>query len=78
MTENKRMNKQYLQKLAKNLKRLRKKQGIKQDDFLSVEGISRSMISMIETAKTDITLSKIKIIADVLKLPPKDLLDFDD
>ena len=78
MTDNKRMNKQYLQKFAKNLKRLRKKQGIKQDDFLSVEGISRSMISMIETAKTDITLSKIKIIADVLKLPPKDLLDFDD
>ena len=64
--------------LQKNLKRLRKKQGIKQDDFLAVEGISRSMISMIETAKTDITLSKIKIIADVLKLPPKDLLDFDD
>ena len=78
MTDNKRMNEQYLQKFAKNLKRLRKKQGIKQDDFLSVEGISRSMISMIETAKTDITLSKIKIIADVLKLPPKDLLDFDD
>ena len=78
MTDKKRMNKQYLQKFAKNLKRLRKKQGIKQDDFLSVEGISRSMISMIETAKTDITLSKIKIIADVLKLPHKDLLDFDD
>ncbi len=78
MTDNKRMNKQYLQKFAKNLKRLRKKQGIKQDDFLAVEGISRSMISMVETAKTDITLSKIKIIADVLKLPPKDLLDFDD
>ena len=72
------MDKQYLQKFAKNLKRLRKKQGIKQDDFLAVEGISRSMISMVETAKTDITLSKIKIIADVLKLPPKDLLDFDD
>ena len=72
------MNKEYLQKFAKNLKRLRKIQGIKQDDFLAVEGISRSMISMVETAKTDITLSKIKIIADVLKLPPKDLLDFED
>ena len=72
------MDKEYLQKFAKNLKRLRKIQGIKQDDFLAVEGISRSMISMVETAKTDITLSKIKIIADVLKLPPKDLLDFED
>ena len=35
------------------------------------------MISMVEIAKTDITLSKLKIIADVLKVSPKDLLDFD-
>ena len=72
------MDKQYLQKFAKNLKRLRKIKGIKQDDFLGVEGISRSMISMVETARTDITLSKIKLIADVLNVPPKDLLDFED
>lgn len=32
---------------------------------------------MVETAKTDITLSKLKIIADVLKIKPKDLLDFE-
>ena len=72
------MDKQYLQKFAINLKRLRKIKGIKQDDFLGVEGISRSMISMVETARTDITLSKIKLIADVLNVPPKDLLDFED
>ena len=30
----------------------------------------------LETAKTDITLSKLKIIADVLGVEPKDLLDF--
>ncbi len=72
------MDKLYLQKFAKNLKRLRKIKGIKQDDFLGVEGISRSMISMVETARTDITLSKIKLIADVLNVPPKDLLDFED
>ena len=50
---------------------------IKQDDFLAVDGISRSTIAMVETAKTDITLSKLKIIADVLKIKPKDLLDFE-
>ena len=32
---------------------------------------------MVETAKSDITLSKLKIIADTLNVHPKDLLDFD-
>ena len=71
------MNNEYLQKFAKHLKKLRKEKNIKQDDFLDVEGISRSTIAMVETAKTDITLSKLKIIADVLKIKPKDLLDFE-
>lgn len=70
------MNKEFLQKFAKNLKRIRKQKGIKQDDFLAINGISRPTIAMVETAKTDITLSKLKIIADVLKVDPKDLLDF--
>ena len=72
------MDKEFLQKFANNLKKIRKQKGIKQDDFLNIEGISRSMISMVEIAKTDITLTKLKIIADVLKVSPKDLLDFDE
>mgnify|MGYP002625304146 CR=1 FL=1 len=70
------MDKEFLQKFAKNLKRIRKEKGIKQDDFLATEGISRSLIAMVETAKSDITLSKLKIIADVLDVEPKELLDF--
>lgn len=72
------MDKEYLQKFARHLKNLRAEKGIKQDDFLNVDGISRSTIAMIETAKTDVTLSKIKIIANVLKVHPKDLLDFEE
>ena len=71
------MNEEYLQKFAKHLKKLRQEKGIKQDDFLPVKGISRSTIGMVETAKSDITLSKLKIIADTLNVHPKDLLDFD-
>jgi len=71
------MNKEYLQKFANHLKTLRKEKGLKQDDFLDIDGISRSMIGMVETAKTDITLTKIKIIADVLKVHPKELFNFD-
>ena len=45
------MNNEYLQKFAKNLKELRKQNEIKQDDFLNIDGISRSTIAMVETAK---------------------------
>lgn len=72
------MDNEYLQKFAKHLKELRKEHNIKQDDFLNVDGISRSLISMVETVKTDITLSKLKIIANVIGVKPKDLLDFEE
>ena len=45
------MNNEYLQKFAKNLKELRKQNEIKQDDFLNIDGILRSTIAMVETAK---------------------------
>lgn len=77
IVDNLKMNKEYLQKFAKHLKKLRKEKGLVQDDFANLENISRSTLSMVETGKTDITLSKIKIIADRLGVRPKDLLDFD-
>ena len=78
IADNIKMDKEFLQKFANNLKKIRKQKQLKQDDFLAINGISRSMIAMVETAKTDITLSKLKIIADVLNVEPKDLLDFDE
>ena len=68
------MDKEYLQKFANNLKKLRKEKGLTQDDLAVSEQISRSMISLIEIAKT---VSKVKIIADTLKVHPKELFDFD-
>ena len=70
------MNKEYLQKFAKNLKKLRKEKGLTQDDLAS-DGISRSMVSLIEIAKTDLTVSKVKLIADTLEVHPSKLFDFD-
>jgi len=77
IADNLKMDKEYLQKFAKNLKRLRKEKGIVQDDFANLPNISRSTIGMVETGKTDITLSKLKIIAEKLGVHPKELLDFD-
>ena len=71
------MDKEYLQKFAINLRRIRKEKNMTQDDLASSDKISRSMISLIEIAKTDLTVSKVKIIADTLKVHPKELFDFD-
>lgn len=70
------MNKSFLKKLGENIKLKRQERKLTQDD-LGVNGISRSMISLVEIAKTDITASKLKIIADNLNLKVKDLFDFE-
>ena len=77
IANNLKMNKSFLEKLAKRLKYLREKRKLTQDD-LGVNGVSRSMISLLELAKTDVTVSKLKIIADNLGVEVKDLFDFKD
>ena len=75
ITNNLIMDKPFLEKLAKRLKYLREERKLTQDD-LGVNGVSRSMISLLELAKTDVTVSKLKIIADNLEVELKDLFDF--
>ena len=70
------MNKSYLQKLANRIKELRSQKGLTQDDLAS-ESVSRGMISLLETVRTDITVSKLKNIDDNLGVSMKDLFDFD-
>lgn len=70
------MNKSYLKKFANNLKKLRAERNLTQDD-IGVNGISRSMISLIELSKTDVTITKLKIIADNMGIKVKDLFDFE-
>ena len=71
------VNKEYLQKFAKNLKRLRKERGLTQEGLES-DRVSRSMISLIEIVKTDLTISTAKAIADSMGIPVKKLFDFEE
>lgn len=71
------MDKPFLEKFAKRLKHLREERKLTQDD-IGVNGVSRSMVSLLELAKTDVTVSKLKIIADNLGVEVKDLFDFKD
>ena len=70
------MNKPFLEQLGKNIKKYRLQKGMTQDD-LGVNGISRSMVSLVEIAQSDITASKLKIIADNMGIKVKDLFDFE-
>lgn len=76
MADNFKMNKRYLQKLGNRLKKLRLEKGLVQDDF-DCENISRSMVGLVEVGKTDITVTKLKVIADILGVKVKDLFDFE-
>lgn len=70
------MNKDYLLLFGKHLKSLRETKKLTQDD-IGVNGVSRSMISLLETAATDVTITKLKIIAENLGVKIKDLFDFE-
>lgn len=71
------MNKVYLRKFGKHLRKLRQERGLTQEDLALSDEISRSTISMVEIAQNDITLSKLKLIADAMGLKVKDLFDFE-
>ena len=69
------MDKVFLQKFAIRIKEIRKAKGLVQDD-LDSDRISRSTVSNIEIARNDITLTKIKALADGLGVEVKELFDF--
>ncbi len=70
------MNKDYILLFGKHLKSLREQKKLTQDD-IGVDGVSRSMISLLEIAATDVTITKLKVIADNLGVKVKDLFDFE-
>ncbi|EKE03390.1 MAG: transcriptional regulator, XRE family protein [uncultured bacterium] len=71
------MDKVFLKKVGNKIQTLRKEKGLSQEELACDAKVSRSTISMIETAQNDITLSKIKRIAKALDTEPYELLKFD-
>jgi len=71
------MDKELLQKLGKRIKDLRKQKGFTQDDLSYLSGISRSTLGNIETAKNDVVLSKLNMLAKAFGLMLSELLDFE-
>lgn len=70
------MDKSLLEKLAKRIKELRKKNGFTQDELAFRANIERSTLGNIETAQNDVTLTKVNQIAKAFDLTISDFLKF--
>ena len=70
------MDKRYVAKFGKHLKKMREERKMTQDMF-DCDRISRSRVAQVETASSDITLTKVKAIADIMGVHPKELFDFE-
>jgi len=68
--------KTYLELFGKHLYRLRKEKGLSQETLGFDAELGKNQIGMIERGEINTTIGTLKKIADVLKIEPKDLLDF--
>lgn len=70
------MNKILIGKLANRIKELRKVHNYTQDDLADKANIARSTLGNIESAKNDITFSKLNQIAQGFELSLSEFLNF--
>ena len=66
--------KDYLKKLAINIKRIRKEKGITQVDLAYACGFEKQNMQRIEAGKTSPTLKTLLKISDALEIDIKDLM----
>jgi transcriptional regulator with XRE-family HTH domain len=65
---------QYLVKVGKRIRRIRKEKNISLNTMVEKTGFARSNLSHIEYRGQDMKLTTLKVIADVLKCDVKDFL----
>ena len=60
--------------VGKNLRRLRNRLGVSQDEFADLAGLHRTYIGAVERGERNITLSTVQRLATALKTEPEELL----
>ena len=65
-----------LDKFSIRLKQLRGERKLSQEELAYTSGLSLSQIARIETAKSNPTLCTLIVIANTLKVHPRELMDF--
>ncbi len=71
------MNREFIKKIANNIKTLREKKGLTQLDIALQIGVTPGAIGNLEIAKNDTFLSRLYDIAKALGVEPYELLKFD-
>lgn len=71
------MNRDFIKKIANNIKTLREKKGLTQLDIALQIGVTPGAIGNLEIAKNDTSLSRLYDIAKALGVEPYELLKFD-
>lgn len=66
-----------LETLGKNIKKYRKLKNLSQNQLAEMVDLSREHLACIETGKVFISLRKLFLIADILEVPVKNLIDFE-
>ena len=66
-----------LEKLGQNIKNYRKQKHLSQNQFAEMVNFSREHLACIETGKEYVSLRKLFLIADILEISLKDLVNFD-
>lgn len=69
------INKNVKKKLGKNIKNLRRKNGISQEELSLELELDNSYIGKVENAKLNITIDKMILIADYFKVSVKSLFE---
>lgn len=69
------INKNVKTKLGKNIKNLRHKRGISQEELSLTLGLDNSYVGKVENAKLNITVDKLILIADYFNVNVKNLFE---
>lgn len=72
------MNKEFIEKIAKNIRKLRGEKGLTQLELALEIGVTPGAIGNLEIAKNDTSLSRLCDIAKALGVEPYELLIFKD
>ncbi|MEJ0054376.1 MAG: helix-turn-helix transcriptional regulator [Bacteroidota bacterium] len=68
-------NQKFLNRLAKNLKKARKKRGMSQEDLAYKSGIALSQVARIETGKLNTSVSTVFVILQALDADANELFE---
>lgn len=70
------LNKKFLIFLGQNIRRLRERKNISQEQFGKMVGVHRTYVGMIERGEKNMTIFSLQKFADALGMKVRDLIDF--